>query len=135
MGTVFVVQELKDMRQNVGGTKIDGQWTGGHPNPNYGKPMVDVTPACVYGELRVLFQSNVGIAVQPYVAKLRHELRDFSDDDYLLLVGDPVLIGLCTAIASEMNRGHVRMLRWDKRARDYIEIKVNFKPRKASEDE
>ncbi len=127
MSTVYVVQEIKDTRQFVydGDSRLE--------NPNYGAPLHDLTPAAVYGDLEVVVTAQrVGIALQPQVAKIRQKLRNFSDDDYLLLVGDPVLIGICTAVASEFNRGRVSALRWDRRAREYV--KVSFDTRKTLPD-
>ena len=33
--------------------------------------------------------------------KLQQELKDFSNDDYLLLIGDPAIIAVCGAIAAK----------------------------------
>lgn len=107
MSKVFIVQELR---------RSDNT------------PMHDLTPARTYGDLEVLISTNnIGIAIQPIVAKLRTALKDFSDDDYLLAVGDPVAIGICTAIASEMNRGRVNILRWDRQTRQYVSIEANLR--------
>jgi hypothetical protein len=46
-------------------------------------------------------------------------------DDFLVLVGDPVMIGLCVAVAAELI-GRVRLLRWDKRTLAYFPIEVDF---------
>lgn len=113
MSNVFIVQELR---------RGDGT------------PMHDLTPARVYGDLKVLIQSNnIGIAIQPLVAQLRSQLRGFSDDDYLLTVGDPVAIGVATAIAAEMNRGRVNILKWDRQTRQYVAVDVNIRMSKSQE--
>ncbi len=90
------------------------------------RPVFDVTPARVYGELKILITSNsIGVAVQPLISILRKNLKDFNDDDYILAVGDPVAIGIVTAIATEVNLGRVRMLRWDRQTKGYIEMRIN----------
>jgi len=88
----------------------------------------DLSAAASYGDLEVLIKSNnIGIALQPLVTSLKHALRNFSDDDYILTVGDPVAIGLASTIAANANRGRVTFLRWDRQTRAYIKIKVEIK--------
>ena len=134
MKQVYVVQELKRWHC----PKCDSTYTrplreGGFQckqcNHEYAfgvaKPRDSLTEAAAYGDVQILHNGNeVGIALQPLVAKFKHELRDFDDEDYILPVGDPVLIGLATALAAKANRGHVNLLRWDRQTRQYIKIKV-----------
>lgn len=85
--------------------------------------LFDLTPAAVYGELTFLMEhGNLVLSPAPMVQQLRRALKDFSDDDYILPVGDPVAIGLVTAIAAQVNHGRVNLLRWDRSARNYITI-------------
>ena len=76
VGTVYVVQE--SMR------KVQGEWRRIH----------DLTPALIYGKLKILIDGRqyLPISVQPVIREFRDKLRDYCDDDYLLLIGDPVLI-------------------------------------------
>lgn len=53
---------------------------------------------------------------------LHEKLSGFSDDDYLLLIGNPGLIGMATAIACHYNDGRVKMLQWSGRHSEYTEI-------------
>jgi hypothetical protein len=90
------------------------------------RPVFDITPARVYGELKILITSNsIGVSVQPLISILRQNLKDFNDDDYILAIGDPVAIGIVTAIATEFNRGRVKVLRWDRQTKQYIEMQIN----------
>ena len=52
--------------------------------------------------------------------------KNFSDDDYLLLVGDPSIIGACCAIASRYNNGRYKVLKWDRLERRYFPIEFNI---------
>lgn len=89
-------------------------------------PKHDLTPASAYGDLEVLIsRNNIGIAAQPIIAQLRHDLRDYSDDDYILAVGDPVAIGLAISVAADSNRGRVNILKWDRQTRAYISLNAN----------
>jgi len=53
---------------------------------------------------------------------LHEKLSSFSDDDHLLLIGNPGLIGMATSIAAYYNEGHVRLLQWSGRHNEYTEI-------------
>lgn len=89
-------------------------------------PRFDVTPAAVYGDIEFLTSSKVTALVPaPTIQALKHKLRNFSDDDYILPAGDPTIIGMVTMVASMMNRGRVKMLKWDSRARAYITIQID----------
>lgn len=57
---------------------------------------------------------------------LHEKLSGFSDDDHLLLIGNPALIGMATVIASYYNNGRVRFLQWSGRNTDYIEIRAKI---------
>lgn len=44
--------------------------------------------------------------------KLEDKLADFSDDDYLVPLGNPGLIAMAAVVACDRNDGRVRMLDW-----------------------
>jgi len=44
----------------------------------------------------------------------------------LLLIGDPLAIGLAVAVASNANRGKVKLLKWDRQERQYYPLSVNL---------
>lgn len=56
------------------------------------------------------------------VGDIHEKMRKFSDDDFLLLVGNPCLIGMVTAIAAHYNDGRVKFLQWSGQRGDYTEI-------------
>jgi len=53
---------------------------------------------------------------------LHEKLSGFSDQDYLLLIGNPGLIGMATALAAYYNEGRVKLLQWSGRHNEYTEI-------------
>lgn len=53
---------------------------------------------------------------------LHEKLSKFTDEDHLLLIGNPGLIGMATAIAANYNSGRVKFLQWSGRHGDYTEI-------------
>ena len=62
----------------------------------------------------------------PYTQKMKKNLQDFRKEDYLLAVGDPVIIGISTAAVSEVTNGQFNMLKWDKREYRYYPLEVDM---------
>ena len=81
-----------------------------------------------YGDLELLLPegSQLVLSTAPTVRSLKSKLKDFSDDDYLLLMGDPSAIGIACAVASSNNRGRFKCLKWDKREYKYYPVEVNL---------
>ena len=81
-----------------------------------------------YGELELLLPNNSQIVLSsgPTVRRLNQKLKNFSDDDYLVLMGDPSAIGIACAIASSNNRGRFKCLKWDKREFRYYPVQINL---------
>jgi hypothetical protein len=82
--------------------------------------VIDLSPALEFGPLvHLLPPGKLPSNLSGTVAALDRGLADYGDDDYLLLVGDPVAIGVAVAVAANVNEGRVRALRWHGRARRY----------------
>lgn len=73
----------------------------------------DVSSAAQFGRL-VHLLSPTASPFQPAqpIKELREKLLHFSDNDYLLLMGSPVFIGLAVGIAADYNDGRVKLLQW-----------------------
>ena len=112
-------------------------------------PGLDYQPAYEYGSELVAVFPPGQIQLSPQVAlyHARTVLRQMTADDYLVLSGDPVKIGICVAVAAEL-LGEVQMLRWNRdlpaqrplgaRGRElprpgrYFPVSVNFLDRKVT---
>jgi len=89
-------------------------------------PLFDISPAIEYGELEILTRHSQSMIFSvPMVRALRDSLKNFSDEDYILPVGDPITIGAVCAIAADINGGFYKVLKWDKRTRKYMPIEIN----------
>ena len=55
-----------------------------------------------------------------------NNLKDFKQDDYLLLTGDPAIIGVACSIVSDITNGKYNLLKWDKQERKYYSIEINL---------
>ena len=91
-------------------------------------PYISVLGAQEYGEIVVLFESGSQImfSPKPAIKKLKRKLKDFNDDDHLLMMGDPAAMGIACCIASDMNRGRFKILKWDKMQKRYYSVSVNI---------
>jgi len=89
-------------------------------------PRFDVTPAAVYGDIEFLTPAKTtALLPGPTVQTLKHKLRNFSDEDYILPAGDPTIIAMVCMVAAMMNRGRVKMLKWDRLTHAYITINID----------
>lgn len=88
----------------------------------------DFSQAKPYGELVFLLDPNINPfrPNESVISTLSDHLHDFSNRDFLLLTGNPVLIGWATAIAARANKGVVRFLQWNGRRKCYLEVIGNI---------
>jgi len=108
---VFVIQE-------IAGTKA-------------GNPKINIMGASTYsssGKFIFLLPefSQIIFSPGPLVYKLRKGLKDFKKEDYLLLTGDPAIIGVACSIVSDITNGKYNLLKWDKQERKYYPIEINL---------
>ena len=106
--TVYVLQELP-------GTKI-------------GRPKYNIIGAQKFGKLKVLLREDTQIIMSPgpIIFELRRLLKDYNSNDYLLLSGDPSVIGLACAIVSDINNGKFNLLKWDRQEQMYYPLEINL---------
>tara|TARA_R100000315_G_C5089069_1_gene51311 strand:- start:97 stop:477 length:381 start_codon:yes stop_codon:yes gene_type:complete len=106
--TVYVIQEL--------------------PGTSVGRPKFNIMGALKYGKLKVLLKENAQIVLSPgpVVHELRRLLKDYNSNDYLLLSGDPAIIGLACTIASDINNGRFNLLKWDRQEKVYYPLEINL---------
>ena len=88
-------------------------------------PKFDLSPAEQYGELVYLLSPTAApFRPESVLRELQEKLADIKPDDYLLLIGNPVLIGLATAVAADALEGSVNLLQWSGKERRYLPIAV-----------
>ena len=98
------------------------------PGTKEGKPKINIIGAAEYGKFKFLLPelSQIIFSPGPLIYKLRQELKNFSEQDYLLLTGDPAIIGVACSLASEMTNGKYKLLKWDRQERKYYPIEINL---------
>ena len=98
------------------------------PGTSIGRPKFNIMGALKYGKLKVLLKENTQIVLSPgpVMYELRKLLKDYNSNDYLLLSGDPSVIGLACAIVSDINNGKFKLLKWDRQEKVYYPIEINL---------
>ena len=93
-----------------------------------GKPKINILGAAEYGTFKFLLPelSQMIFSPGPLIFKLRKSLKDYATEDYLLLTGDPAIIGVACSIVSDITNGKFNLLKWDKQERKYYPIHINL---------
>ena len=92
------------------------------------RPKINILGAAEYGTFRFLLPelSQIIFSPGPLIFKLRKGLKDFGEKDFLLLTGDPAIIGVACSIVSDITSGKYKLLKWDKQERKYYPIEINL---------
>ena len=77
---------------------------------------------------------HTSVSPGPLIYKLRQGLKNFKKKDYLLLTGDPAIIGVACSIVSDITAGKYNLLKWDKQERKYYPIEINLYERGEIDD-
>ena len=104
------------------------------PGTKIGTPKINIIGAREFGELKVLLPENAQIILSagPLVFKLKKMLSDFTSDDYLLLTGDPAIIGVACSVVSDVANGKYNLLKWDKQEKRYYPIEIDLYQKETS---
>ena len=104
------------------------------PGTREGRPKINIIGASQFGELKVLLPENAQIILSsgPLVFKLKKLLKDYTQEDYLLLTGDPAIIGVACSIVSDITNGKYKLLKWDKQERRYYPIEIDLYQKESS---
>jgi hypothetical protein len=91
----------------------------------------NVVQALDFGSIEFILgqRDQVTFSSRPWVDKIKTVLRDFTADDYILAIGDPVAIGVACAVAAA-HTGQFKMLKWDRMEQRYYPVVVEIFPRK-----
>ena len=89
----------------------------------------NVRSAEKFGDLKVVLPDNRQIVLSsgPLTFKLQQELKNFNDEDYLLLMGDPAIIAVAGAVVSDVNGGRFKGLKWDRDEKRFYDIERDLR--------
>ena len=98
------------------------------PGTQAGNPKINIMGASQYGQFKFLLPefSQIIFSPGPLIYKLRQGLKEYKKKDYLLLTGDPAIIGVACSIVSDITNGKYKVLKWDKQERKYYPIEINL---------
>ena len=98
------------------------------PGTRAGAPKINIMSASKFGEFKFLLPefSQIIFSPGPLIFKLRNLFKEYTIKDYLLLTGDPAIIGVACSIVSEFTNGKYNLLKWDKQYRLYYPIEINL---------
>jgi|TARA_Y100000004_G_scaffold137024_1_gene155261 hypothetical protein len=98
------------------------------PGTKVGAPKINIIGATQFGQLKVLLPENSQIILSPnyVITTLRQKLKEYTTKDYLLLTGDPAIIGVACSIVSDITNGKYNLLKWDKQERRYYPVEINL---------
>ena len=93
-----------------------------------GRPKINIMGAAQYGVFKFLLPelSQIIFSPGPLIFKLRKGLQNYRAKDFLLLTGDPAIIGVACSIVSDITNGKYQLLKWDKQERKYYPIQINL---------
>ena len=92
------------------------------------EPKYNVLGAQKYGEIITMLPefSQLILSPGPLIIKLRTLLKNYTSQDFLLLSGDPAIIGVVCSIVCEMTNGRYKLLKWDRQEKTYYPIEINI---------
>ena len=98
------------------------------PGTKAGSPRINIMSASKYGKFKFLLPefSQIIFSPGPLIFKLRSLLKEYTIKDYLLLTGDPAIIGVACSIVADITSGKFNLLKWDKQERKYYPIHINL---------
>ena len=98
------------------------------PGSKAGTPKINIMGASNYGQFKFLLPEFSQMIFSPglLIYKLRQGLKNYKVKDYLLLTGDPAIIGVACSIVSDITHGKYNVLKWDKQERKYYPIEINL---------
>jgi hypothetical protein len=71
-------------------------------------------------------ESQAIYSTAPFVRKMKKNLQNFNKQDYLLAIGDPIIIGICNVAISDVTNGQYNVLKWDRREYRYYPLEIDF---------
>ena len=104
---VYVVQEIAGTRE--------------------GRPKFNIMGSSEFGKLEFLLdeRSQMIFSPGPLIIKLKSLLKNFKSTDYLLLTGDPAIIGVVCCLISDITNGKFNLLKWDRQEKKYYPIEID----------
>lgn len=97
-------------------------------------PAFNYAPATRFGKVEFLWPPGFQLQADAAsaVASLDTALTDATADDYLLLTGDPSVMGLAAVLMARRTNGRLNFLKWDNALRDYYTVAADLGPERVA---
>jgi uncharacterized protein (UPF0128 family) len=88
---------------------------------------INIVSATKYGDIEIILPAteHMTFNTEGVVEKIKSKLKNFNEQDYLLLLGDPAAIGVATYFALEKQKS-VQFLKWDRQEKMYYVVEVTL---------
>lgn len=90
------------------------------------EPLYDISAASEYGEVVEL----VGPSAKPWTESVLDDMYErlaaVTEEDYILMIGSPVMCAITAAYVAQELNGRVKFLQWDGHRRRYFPINVSL---------
>lgn len=99
-----------------------------NPDRNYRwEDKYDLTPAEMFGDLIEIVEPDAQVGDMDRITQsMVRNLQNFSDDDFIICIGNPIMIGMAIAQAADVNEGRVKCLQWRMKDRAYLPIQIDM---------
>lgn len=89
-------------------------------------PQFDFSSAEKYGELVFLLSPSASpFNPDPIIRELHEKLANYTTEDFILLTGNPCLIGWVVGILADKTDGKFKLLQWNGKEQGYIPVEVD----------
>lgn len=107
---VFLPQEPRQR------DKESGEW----------RPLFDLSPAVRFGTIEILLPHGpVLMDSAALIAGLNERLKDYTDDDFIMCIGDPSAIAASVLVAGMKTGGRISLLKYDRNEKQYNVVRLN----------
>ena len=90
-------------------------------------PMFDFRKVIEYGEIVICMPSGrISLTPGPTIDRMKDVLRNFTDEDFVVPVGDMSAVFAAAMVICDINRGRCKLLKWDKNSRGYVKIQIDL---------
>lgn len=88
-------------------------------------PVKDISQATQFGNLEIIIESAGSVAFIPSMQEeVARKMANFKDGDYILAIGDPVIIAACAIQAAKCGK-EILFLKWNRATSTYHHERVS----------
>lgn len=87
----------------------------------------NILPAAIFGDIEViLFTADLERGYEHCVQRLQDSLCKIQEDDFILPIGDPIMIAIAGYMGFHFGEGSMNLLRWNKTQYKYAPVHLKL---------